>query len=75
MTTEKVFESEDGRRILGICVSEGPKTFRIMLTWPYDKVGHVIELSCSEVKEVCAIGSVPLGEKVSLLHSQAGNPR
>ena len=68
-SSEKLFEAADGQRILGICVSKGPETFRIMLTWPYHKVGHVIELNCSEVTEVCPVGSVPLGEKGELLQS------
>ena len=69
MSIEKVFEANDGHRILGLCISDGPKTCRIMLTWPFDKIGNVVELPTSDVTEVRAIGSVPLREKADLIRT------
>ena len=69
MTTEKVFEAKGGQRILGLCISDGPKTYRIMLTWPFDKAGNIVELPRCDVTEIKAIGSVPLREKADLIRN------
>lgn len=62
----KVTAKEDdgpNRTYVGKGVSTGPRVFRLVLTWPYDRGGRIVEIPLDQVVSVAPVEPRPLGEE------------
>lgn len=61
---ERAVEVSDGEELtlrIGITVSDGPETYRLMLTRPLDKEGHIEEIPRESIEAIHEIESGPRG--------------
>jgi hypothetical protein len=62
---ERAIEVKDGNDIkthIGLTVCEGPLTYRLMLTRPYQEEGRIIEIPIESIESISDVGWGPLGE-------------
>lgn len=63
----KVTLKSDGESYVGIPVSEGPETFRLLLTWPYESGGQIKAIPLEDIASVDAVDPGPLNEEPETL--------
>lgn len=56
----KITCQDDESVHVGIPVSRGPGTYRLMVTWPYQDEGHIVEIPVSDIASVEAAREGPL---------------
>jgi len=55
-------EGDNGNEThFGVPVCEGPKTYRLLVTWPYDLVGEIVEIPLDRVESISDIQSGRMG--------------
>ena len=67
---EKVITyQEDGQRLtaMGIPVSEGPRNYRLMITWPISDEGRIIEIPLAQIESIKTAERRPRGEKHTIV--------
>jgi hypothetical protein len=62
----KVTTKDPDRTYIGLEVSAGPGTMRVLLTWPYERAAEVVEVPLEQVESVTEVDEFhPLGEMPS----------
>lgn len=58
-------KQDDGpiRTYVGEGVCTGPGVFRLVLTWPYDRGGRIVEIPLTEVESVVPVEPRALGDE------------
>lgn len=57
-------EADAGRKThFGIPVCEGPRTYRLLITWPYDQVGEIVEVPVDMVTSISDVEAGRLGSE------------
>jgi hypothetical protein len=51
----------------GIPVCRGPKTYRLLITWPYKLVGEIVEVPVEEVSSISDIESGKMGSEPAVV--------
>lgn len=65
--SEKIVELKGEDRIrVGIPVCEGPGTYRLMLTWPDEREGRIIEIPVEDIESVSPACPRPRGTTPSV---------
>lgn len=62
--TEKIVEiRQRGRKLtrVGIPICEGPATYRLMLTWPDEREGRIIEIPREDIESIAIADERPRG--------------
>jgi len=62
---ERAIEVKDGDEVkthIGLTVCEGPVTYRLMLTRPYQEEGRIIEIPHESIESISDVTWGPLGE-------------
>lgn len=65
-------KKSDGTCHVGITVSKGPGTYRLLLTRPYCDEGQVIEIPLEEIVEVDQAREGPLEEPPKMVGEASG---
>lgn len=55
----RVTKKESEETYIGIPIAEGPATFRLVLTWPYQEEGRIVEIPVEEIAEVAEVEPGP----------------
>lgn len=59
----KVTVKSTGETYVGIPVSEGPATYRLLLTWPYKDGGRVQAIPLNDIDSIESVDPGPLREE------------
>lgn len=51
----------------GVPVCKGPGMYRLMVTWPTSDEGKIIEIPCSQIRDIAAVQSATRGEMPRVL--------
>lgn len=70
----KITTRVDGKSHVGVPVCEGPKTYRLMLTWPYSEEGRIVEIPLRDIESVAEARGGPLKEPPVVLETENGEP-
>lgn len=56
-------EEGPNRTYVGMEVSTGPGTFRLVLTWPYERGGRIVEIPLGKIDSVTQVEPRAMGEE------------
>lgn len=59
----RVTVKSNGESYVGIPVSEGPATYRLLLTWPYKAGGRVKAIPLDDIDSIDPVAPGPLSEE------------
>jgi hypothetical protein len=59
----KVTLKSTGQAYVGIPVSEGPATYRLLLTWPYKAGGRVEAIPLEDIESIDLVDPGPLSDE------------
>lgn len=63
----KITTRADGTTHIGLPVSDGPKTYRLVLAWPYKDEGRIVEIPLRDIESVNEAKLGPMKEKPKIL--------
>lgn len=63
----------DGETHVGVPICEGPKTYRLLLTWPYRDDGRIIEIPLQDIESVAEAVDGPRKEPPTVIENANGH--